>query len=84
MNFDGITKLAVAIVGVAIVAVLVSKNAQTSQLFTSAGGAFAKVLQAATGPVTGSSGLGSNSLGGFNTSMLGGLSQQILTGSSFL
>lgn len=50
---DSIVKVAVAVVGVAIVAVLVSKNAQTSQLINSAGTALASVLKAATGPVSG-------------------------------
>lgn len=44
----------VAIVGVAIVAVIVSKNAQTSTVIKSAGTAFAQVIGAAVGPVSGS------------------------------
>lgn len=50
----GIVTIATAIVGVAILAVLVSKNANTSGVITSAGNAFGTALQAATGPVTGS------------------------------
>ena len=42
----------VAIVGVAIVAVIVSKNAQTPQVIKSAGGAFAQIIGAAVGPVS--------------------------------
>ena len=60
-----------AIVGVAIVAVLVSKNSQTPAVLNSFWGGFGGALQSATGPVTGSnpsvSGLwGGNS--GFNLS----------------
>lgn len=49
---------AAAIVGLALVAVLVSRNAQTPQVITSAGTAFSGVLRAATGPVTGGFGNG--------------------------
>lgn len=51
---DGAVSIAVAIVGVALLAVLVSRNAQTPAVFSSAGNAFANALRAATGPVTGS------------------------------
>ncbi len=51
--FDSIVTIAVAIVGVAILAVLVSRNAKTSEVITSAGSAFAKALGAATSPVSG-------------------------------
>lgn len=50
---DGAVSIAIAIVGVALLAVLVSKRAQTPAVFTSAGNAFANSLRAATGPVTG-------------------------------
>lgn len=48
-----ITTVAVAIVGIAILAVLVSRNAQTPQVISSAGSAFARAVSAATSPVTG-------------------------------
>lgn len=51
---SAVLKVAVAIVGVAIVAVLVSRNAQTSAVINSAGSALASVLKAATGPVSNS------------------------------
>lgn len=54
-----------AIVGVAIIAVLVSKNANTAQVIQAGGGAFSQALQAATGPVTGSS-FGAFGTGGAN------------------
>jgi PRD1 phage membrane DNA delivery len=60
-----VVTVATAIVGVAIIAVLVSKNAQTPQVLQAAGGAFSQALSAATGPVTGS-GFGT---GGANYSM---------------
>jgi hypothetical protein len=43
-----------AIVGVAILAVLVSRNSQTPAVIQSAGRAFSDSLRAATGPVMGS------------------------------
>lgn len=51
-----------AIVGVAILAVLVSRNSQTPAVITAAGNAFAGALNAATGPVMGG-------FGGFNSSV---------------
>lgn len=57
--WSGVVTIAVAIVGVAIVATLVSKNAQTPQVLKAAGGAFSQALSAATGPV--SSGFGGGS-----------------------
>lgn len=42
-----------AIIGVAILAVLVSKKAQTPEVITSFGKAFSGALNAATAPVTG-------------------------------
>lgn len=56
-----IATVATAIVGVAILAVLVSRNSQTPAVIKSAGDAFSNSLRAATGPVTGGS-----SFGGFN------------------
>lgn len=50
---NGVVSIAVAIVGVALLAVLVSRNAQTPAVISSAGNAFASALNAATGPVTG-------------------------------
>ena len=52
---SAIVTIAVAIVGVATLAVLVSKNAQTPQVISSAGNAFSMALNAATGPVSGAS-----------------------------
>lgn len=46
-----LTSIALAIVGIGILAVLVSRNANTSGVLTSAGSAFSGALQAAEGPV---------------------------------
>lgn len=42
-----------AIIGVAIIAVLVSKNANTAGVLGAGGSAFSGILSTATGPVTG-------------------------------
>lgn len=60
---DSIVTVITAIIGVAIIAVLVSKQAETSAVLKSAGGAFSQVLGAAVNPVSNASGLGN--LGGF-------------------
>lgn len=52
--FNSMVTIAMAIIGVAIVAVLVSRQANTANVLTSAGNAFARALGAATAPVTGS------------------------------
>jgi hypothetical protein len=51
--FEPIVTIAAGVIGVAIIAVLVSNKAQTGNVLASAGGAFANVLSAATAPVTG-------------------------------
>lgn len=56
------------IVGVAILAVLVSKNSQTPAVISSFGSSVATMLNAATAPVTGAqSGMGGLNLGGLGT-----------------
>jgi hypothetical protein len=52
------------IIGVAIIATLVSKNANTSNVIQSGGQAFSQSLSTALSPVTGSGGLGSFTGGG--------------------
>ncbi len=62
-NFwSGIVTVLVAIIGVAILATLVSKNANTAAVLKSATGGFATMLGAATAPVSG----GGYGIGGFN------------------
>lgn len=58
--WQGVVTIAVAIIGVAVIAVIVSKNANTSQVISASGSAFAQALSAATAPVTG---------GGFGSAM---------------
>lgn len=48
----GIVAIIAGIIGLAIVAVIVSKNAQTPQVFQGAGSALASVIGAAVQPVT--------------------------------
>jgi uncharacterized membrane protein YbjE (DUF340 family) len=52
-----------AVIGVAIIAVLVSKNANTSGVITAGGSAFSGALGTALSPVTGGGGFGSFSNG---------------------
>ena len=47
-----LTAIATAIVGVAIVAVIVGKNANTANVITAGGNAFASALKAAVAPVS--------------------------------
>ncbi len=49
----GVVTVLTAIVGVAIIAVLVSRNAQTGQVISAGGGAFAQAIGSAVSPVTG-------------------------------
>lgn len=48
-----VVSIITALIGVAIVAVLVSKQAQTGSVLTSGGTALANVLKAAVAPVSG-------------------------------
>lgn len=50
---EQIVTVAVAIVGVAILAVLVSKNSNTANVIKSAGDAFSSALGTAVSPITG-------------------------------
>lgn len=59
-----VTTVAVAIVGVAIIAVLVSRNSNTAGVVQAGGSAFAQMLSAAVSPVSGASGFGSFTGGG--------------------
>jgi hypothetical protein len=49
-----VVTVATAIVGLAIIAVLVSKNAQTGTVIQAGGSAFSQALTAAVSPVSGS------------------------------
>lgn len=50
-----IVTVLMAIIGVAIIAILISPKAQTSAVLTSGGKAFSQILGAAISPVTGES-----------------------------
>lgn len=52
-----VTTIAVAIVGVAVLSVIVSKNAQTPAVIGAAGNSFAQSIAAAVSPVTGGGGI---------------------------
>jgi PRD1 phage membrane DNA delivery len=51
---SSVTTVALAIVSLAILAVIVSKKANTATVITSSGNAFASALSAAEAPVSGS------------------------------
>lgn len=53
--FTSVTTVALAITGVAILAVLVSRNSQTPQVIQAAGSAYSNALGVAISPVTGRS-----------------------------
>lgn len=59
---ESVVTIAVAIIGLATLAVLVSRNANTAGVITSAGRAFSGSLGVAVSPVTGGSGMGSLNL----------------------
>lgn len=48
---DSLVTIAVSIVGLAVIAVIVSRNAATSQVIKSAGDAFTGAIKAAVSPV---------------------------------
>jgi hypothetical protein len=70
-NFmNTIAAIATSIIGVAIVAVIVSKNAQTGSVISAAGQAFEGILGVAVSPVTGGSSGGGGGGGGSSTSSI--------------
>lgn len=71
--WQNIVTIATAIVGIAILAVIVSKNSNTTGVISAATSGFAQDIQAAVSPVTGG-GLGLGSLSNF-----GGLSNTSYT-----
>jgi hypothetical protein len=52
--FNGLVTVSLAIVGIGFIAVLVSKNANTSGVLSAYGNAFAVMMGSAEAPVTGS------------------------------
>jgi len=61
---ESVVTIATAIVGVALLALLVSKKSNTSGVISAAGAAFSNALGVATSPVTGASVSGLTGLGG--------------------
>lgn len=55
---NSITVILSAIVGVAILSVILSKNSQTAQVISAGANGFSKILGAAEAPVSGGSGYG--------------------------
>lgn len=53
-----VVSILMAVVGVAIIAVLISKQANTSNVISAGTTGFGNILKAAVSPVTGSGGLG--------------------------
>lgn len=72
MNQIGPAAVAIVsgIIGLAIVAVLVSTNAQTGTVISQTGGALSSIINAAVSPVAGSS---SNTFGSVATGALGSM-----------
>lgn len=62
---ESVVTIAVAIIGLATLAVLVSRQANTSQVIGSAGQAFGGALATAVSPITGGGGGGFNPSGSF-------------------
>ncbi len=56
---EQVTVIAIAIVGVAVLAVILSKNSNTTGVLSAAGAGFSQALAAALSPVTGSGNYGS-------------------------
>lgn len=62
--WSSVVTVASAIVGLAIIAVIVSNNAQTANVIGAATGGFAQDIGAAVSPVTGGGGFGGGGFGG--------------------
>lgn len=82
---EPLVTIAAGVIGVAILAVLVSRRSATPQVIGAAGSAFSNVLSAATAPVTGAASPpvntgGYGGFGGMSFGQLGyGLNQPALT-----
>lgn len=68
--WQGMVAIATAVVGVAVLAVIVSKNSNTPGVVSSLAGGLASDLAAAEAPVSGGGGFGTNLLG--NNALSGG------------
>jgi PRD1 phage membrane DNA delivery len=81
--FEPIVTIVAGIIGVTIIAVLVSRNAQTANVFAAAGGAFSNVLSTAVSPVTGAAATPNVNAGAGNSNSITGLTGgNIMTGAN--
>lgn len=64
---ESVVTIALGIIGVAVIATLVSRNANTAGIITSGGSAFSQSLSAAEGPVMGGGGFGAAEAPGYNS-----------------
>lgn len=64
---ESVVTIAMGIIGVAVIATLVSRNANTAGILTSGGSAFSQSLTAAEGPVLGGGGVGNLEAPGYNS-----------------
>ena len=75
--FEPVVTIFAGIIGIAIIAVLVSQKSNTAGVFAAAGGAFSNAVSAAVSPVTGNSAApnvnAGASMGGFNAGAGGNL-----------
>jgi hypothetical protein len=78
--FEPIVTVLAGIVGLALVAVLVSQKSNTSGVFAAAGGAFSNAISAAVSPVTGNSAAPNVNAGVSNNGMFGGSGGSLLGG----
>lgn len=73
----GFIAILTAIIGVAIIAVLVSKNSNTSGVLSAGGSAFSNIIKTAISPVTGGgSSISSGLFGGTNSAGLANIFTQ--------
>jgi hypothetical protein len=64
--FGQLVTVATAIVGIAVIAVIVSKNANTAGVISAASTGFSQAISAAVSPVAGGGGFGLNNFGSYN------------------
>lgn len=82
--FEPVVTIAAGVVGIAIIAVLVSQKSNTANVFAAAGGAFANAISAAVSPVTGNSAAPSVTAGTSQNGLLGGAGGSLFGQSTLL
>jgi hypothetical protein len=78
--FEPVVTIIAGVIGVAIIAVLVSQRAQTANVFAAAGGAFSNILSTAVSPVTGAAATPNVNAGANSNSFSGLTGGNILSG----